>query len=267
MKEYLLRALSGAVYISVVVLCMFASREWFIGLFFILGVITIYEFLKLIDLKSIIPYLLFGLAIYFLSYRVYNDNAITLLVIISCFVNLFLCNDILWVQKKPILKNIKYPTVIFYLIGGFVCLTLIPFNNKTFTPSTIIGVFALIWANDTMAYLIGKNFGKRKLLERISPKKTIEGFLGGIFGALIAAFVIASISQPYSLWMWITMGVIASLFGTIGDLVQSKFKRKAGVKDSGAIMPGHGGIYDRLDSIIYTSPFIFAFIQITDYVS
>ncbi|MGB0789774.1 MAG: phosphatidate cytidylyltransferase, partial [Marinirhabdus sp.] len=129
------------------------------------------------------------------------------------------------------------------------------------------GVFVLIWSNDSFAYVIGKTFGKHKLIERISPKKTVEGFVGGILGALIAAVVIYFVMGRYPLWVWACMALLVSLLGTVGDLVQSKFKRQAGVKDSGVLMPGHGGLYDRLDSIVYASPFIYAFLEITDHVS
>ncbi len=104
-------------------------------------------------------------------------------------------------------------------------------------------------------------------MERISPKKTIEGFLGGLAGSIIAGFIIFKYLDFYPQWMWICMALIASFFGTIGDLIQSKFKRQAGVKDSGILMPGHGGLYDRLDSIIYASPFIYAFLEVSEYVS
>src|SRR5690606_33628832 len=164
-----------------------------------------------------------------------------------------------------------------YIISGFVFITLIPVMDidGKFKPELIVAVFILIWSNDTLAYLIGKNFGKHKLLERISPKKTIEGFAGGMLGALLAGFIIFKVLQDYSpevavkysLWKWIVLGIIVAIFGTIGDLIQSKFKRQAGVKDSGIIMPGHGGLYDRLDSIICASPFVYAFLLIVDNVS
>ena len=128
-------------------------------------------------------------------------------------------------------------------------------------------MFVLIWANDSCAYLIGKNFGKRKLLERVSPKKTVEGFIGGLVGSILAGFLIFNYSQSLTLTIWFGMAIMVSVLGTFGDLIQSKFKRQAGVKDSGTIMPGHGGIYDRLDSIIYASPFIYAVLEIVDYVS
>jgi phosphatidate cytidylyltransferase len=245
------------------------------GLFFILSVITLSEFLKLVHLKSYLAYALLAGALYFFSYSIFDNNAVTLLLILCCFVNLFLLKDVLWVSKIPMFEKKKYVAIILYLISGFVFLTLIPVYKGNFTPEIIGGVFFLIWFNDSFAYLVGKNFGKRKLLERISPKKTIEGFIGGLAGAILASFLIFKCLEVYNpeltiqfnLIVWIIMAVIASVFGTIGDLIQSKFKRQAGVKDSGILMPGHGGLYDRLDSIIFASPFIYAFLQIVYYVS
>ncbi len=115
---------------------------------------------------------------------------------------------------------------------------------------------------------MGKSIGKNKLFERISPKKTIEGFLGGLTFSIIGSFLIATYYIGTSnIGIWIGIAILVSIFATLGDLIQSKFKRIAGVKDSGKIMPGHGGILDRLDSIIFVSPFIFLFYQILYYVS
>ena len=267
MKEVIVRTISGVLYISIVIYSMFTSREGFMLLFFVLGIATLREYLRLIHLSSYLAYILFAIFLYFLSYRVFEMNAVSLLLILSCFVNLFLFKDLLWTSKIPMFEKKKYIAVIFYLISGFVFLTLIPMYRGIFEPNIVIGVFSLIWANDTFAYIIGKSIGKRKLLERISPKKTIEGFIGGMLGAFCASFVIFKYIGFLELKEWIILALIASVFGTIGDLIQSKFKRQAGVKDSGILIPGHGGLYDRLDSMIYASPFVFAFLEIVDYVS
>ncbi|MGB3343321.1 MAG: phosphatidate cytidylyltransferase [Aequorivita sp.] len=277
MKEILVRTISGVLYISIIIIALFTSREWFMGLFFVLALITMSEYLKLVRLTSYLAYFLLAAAFYFLSYKVFDPRGVYLLLISSTFVNLFLLKDILWVRKIPMFEKKKYVTVIFYIISGFVFLTLIPVIdlNGTFKPELIVAVFILVWSNDTFAYLIGKNFGKHKLLERVSPKKTVEGFVGGLLGALLAGFVIFKVFKlyipedaiRYPLWTWIVLAIIVAVFGTIGDLIQSKFKRQAGVKDSGIIMPGHGGLYDRLDSIIYASPFVYAFLLIVDNVS
>lgn len=156
----------------------------------------------------------------------------------------------------------------------FIFITKISFGIKDYNPKIIIGLFILIWTNDTFAYLVGKSMGKHKLFERISPKKTIEGFLGGVVFAAIAGFLISKFYirpnpefSNTSILIWTIIALIVSIFGTIGDLVESKFKRVAGVKDSGAIMPGHGGVLDRLDSVIFVAPIIYLFYQILYYVS
>jgi phosphatidate cytidylyltransferase len=126
----------------------------------------------------------------------------------------------------------------------------------------------LIWTNDTFAYLVGKNFGKNKLFPSVSPKKTIEGFMGGVVFTCIASVLLSKFYiESTILYIWIIIAIIVSFFSTLGDLIQSKFKRVAGVKDSGNIMPGHGGILDRLDSIIFVVPFINLFYLILYYVS
>jgi len=268
MKEFIVRALSGVIYISLVIIAIFASREWFMGLFLILSAITLSEFLKLVHLRSYLAYFLLAAGLYFLSYSVFDINAVYLLLILTCFVNLFLLKDVLWTTKIPMFGKKKYITVIFYLISGFIFLTLIPYMDENFTPKVLVGVFFIIWSNDSFAYILGKSFGRRKLLERISPNKTVEGFLGGIAGAILASFLIFNyVVETYSLINWIIIAILASVFGTIGDLIQSKFKRQAGVKDSGILMPGHGGLYDRLDSIVYASPFIYAYLEIVNHVS
>src|SRR5699024_7129364 len=129
-------------------------------------------------------------------------------------------------------------------------------------PMILVGVFLLIWSNDSFAYLIGKTFGKRKLIERISPNKTIAGFLGGLLLSLGVAFGIYKIIRVFPLEIWLGISLIASIFGTFGDLIQSKLKRQAGVKDSGHLMPGHGGLFDRLDSTLFAATFIYSFLAI-----
>lgn len=121
----------------------------------------------------------------------------------------------------------------------------------------------MIWCNDTFAYICGKLLGKHKLYEKISPKKTIEGFIGGIIFTQIAAFILYKFTHTNTpLLFWLLVGFCISVLGTIGDLIESKYKRQADVKDSGNIMPGHGGILDRLDSILFVAPFLFLIYKI-----
>ncbi len=267
MKELIVRAISGMLYVSLIIFTLFTSREWFIGLFFILSVLTLNEFLKLHNSKGYIYYLILAALFYFLSYKIYHIYAIYTLLIATVGVNILLLIDLFSKSESSLFKNKKQLSTIFYISSGFIFLTLIAFIGLHCLPQIIIFIFILIWANDTFAYLIGKSLGKHKLMERISPKKTIEGFIGGLLGAVITSLIIFNYTEYYSLFIWIVLALIVSIFGTIGDLIQSKFKRTAGVKDSGKLMPGHGGIYDRLDSIIYSSPFIYLFLQFIEYIS
>ena len=267
MKEVIVRFLSGVLYISIFLFSLFMSREWYIGLLFILAFITLNEFLKLVNLKGIIVYIILAISFYFLCYKDINSSIILILLSATILVNLFLIRDILVLKKTSLFKSKRYFCIIFYIISGFVFLSLIPFTNKVFEPKIILGIFILVWTNDTFAYLAGKGIGKRKLMEKISPKKTIEGFFGGMIGAFLASIIFFKFSLIYNLIFWLFLALLVSVLGTIGDLIQSKFKRLAGVKNSGNIMPGHGGVYDRLDSIVFASPFIYLFIIIINYVS
>ncbi len=126
--------------------------------------------------------------------------------------------------------------------------------------------FILAWGTDTCAYFTGYFFGKRKLWEEISPKKTIEGAIGGIVGATILAFAFAYVLKPSFMYYAIPLGVIGSIVSQMGDLIASKIKRYVDIKDYGHIMPGHGGVLDRFDSIILTAPLVYYYVIIvTEY--
>ena len=267
MKELIVRTISGILYVSILVIAMFTSRELFFGLFLILGVLTLHEFKKLIQLKTYLPFLILAIALYFLSFQMIDYRIVYAFALISCVVNLILLKQLFNSTDAKPLESKRYITTIFYLIAGFVFITLIPQRENGFTAQVLVGVFALIWANDSFAYLVGKNLGKHKLMERISPKKTIEGFLGGLAGSILVSFLIFRYTQLYSVFLWMGLAILVSIFGTYGDLIQSKFKRQANVKDSGTLIPGHGGLYDRLDSILYASPFVYTVLEFVDYVS
>ncbi|HKL36266.1 MAG TPA: phosphatidate cytidylyltransferase [Salegentibacter sp.] len=267
MREAIIRTISGLLYVSILVASILSSEFIFISLFYLLGLVCLIEMQKLLHLKSYALYAVQALLFYLFSYLKFNQDATILLLFITIFVNLFLVKDLLVVRKIPVFEKKKYIIIIFYLISSVIFLTLIPTIEGVFIPKLVVGIFILIWTNDTFAYIVGKNFGNKKLFERISPNKTIEGFLGGLVFSGIASFFIFYYTQFLTFPIWLGLAIILSIFGTLGDLIQSKFKRQAGVKDSGTLMPGHGGLFDRLDSIIFSSPFVYAYLYILDYVS
>jgi phosphatidate cytidylyltransferase len=269
MSEFLTRTISGVVYAILLVGSLYYQPSLLVILF-LFGIISLIEFSKLIHLKSIIQYIIFilfyGVFSYFSSQHSTVsgvDESIQILLVITIFVNLILVKDLFTTRKIPLVGSKRFIITSFYLSTGFVFMIQIAHYNNEFTPLLLLGSLILIWVNDSAAYLVGKNFGKQKLFPSISPKKTVEGFLGGLLFACIASYFIASLTGTLKFNSWLILAIIVSVLGTFGDLIESKFKRQAGVKDSGIIMPGHGGLLDRLDSLIFTAPFIYLFLRIS----
>ncbi|MFB7639178.1 phosphatidate cytidylyltransferase [Peribacillus butanolivorans] len=204
-----------------------------------------------------------------------------------------LSHILLWVLLLPnentaFLANINYDKVQIFLMGVLLLLlyTVVSKNRFTFDDAGFLVITILylgmgfyylfetrdsvglgliyillalftIWATDSGAYFIGKSLGKRKLWPEISPNKTVEGFFGGIFSALIVGVLFYVFSSlDYTLLQLLLISLIIAIFGQLGDLVQSAYKRHYGVKDSGKLLPGHGGILDRLDSLIFILPIL-----------
>jgi phosphatidate cytidylyltransferase len=275
LKELLKRTISGSVYASLFLLSL-KSQLAFIILIFVFGIICNIEFSRLVNQRRTISYLIFiFLYSYFVGfeYKLENnsffDESKNILLIFSVFVLIFLIRDLFVKKNLPKFLAKNYIASTFYLSSAFVFIALIPMFYNDFKHEIILGVFVLAWINDSFAFIIGKNFGKQKLFESVSPNKTIEGFFGGLFFACLASYVISYFDESSGLANsnWLIISIIVSVFGTIGDLIESKYKRQAKVKDSGIILPGHGGLLDRLDSIIIASPIIYLFLIFLDYVS
>jgi len=270
MNQTLTRAISGSLYVAILLLaCWYSELSFKILMGFFLFLATI-EFAKLFKINFIIA--LFFAIYYYIYFGFYNttedkfDFYILSLSILTAFWLIWK----LFSQKNTILTNnlLKYLIFVGYIVFAFVLITKIPFMENQYVPSRIISIFVLIWINDTFAYLVGILFGKNKLFVSVSPKKTVEGFLGGaIFVIIFGIFMRKYFFLEDTISKWIFLSIIVVVFSTLGDLIESKFKRLAGVKDSGKIIPGHGGILDRLDSIIFVAPFVFLFFKIIDYVS
>ena len=273
MKESNKRIISGSVFCGLFIASLYTHVS-FALLTFIFGIISTNEFNKLTKQKGIgyyivfsIIYIYFALTEYLLNINNqpnswFNDLKDTILIF-SIFVSLFLLRDLFSTKNFSSVLIKKYFRFIFYISSSFIFIYLIANFNGFYEPSIILGCFILIWVNDSFAYIVGKKFGKQKLFYSISPHKTVEGFLGGLLFCCISASIVSRyVDDSISTSNWLTMAIIVSVFGTLGDLIESKFKRESNVKDSGKIMPGHGGILDRLDSIIFASPYIYLFLKL-----
>jgi phosphatidate cytidylyltransferase len=261
------RIITGSVYVGLLLLCIFWGFETYAGLIFVFGLACLYELKKIIKLKSPLAYLLYiGLCAYFYwmpygQYELWGMLGLTLLIQIQLIFSLFNSS-----AKR--LNNLKKTGVsFFYVGGGILFLILLSRVTGEYSPELITGVMFLMWTNDSFAYLVGRRFGKHKWVPQISPKKSGEGYIGGLIFSLLMAWGISFYVPILSLLEWILLALVVVVFGNLGDLVESSFKRKAGVKDSGDLLPGHGGLLDRLDSLLIAAPFAFLMLHLLHYVS
>jgi len=279
MKTLIIRTLSGAVYVALIVWAILWNNFAFAAVFAVLSALTTYEFHKLTNKQENVNALawlgaLTSFMLFLFSFMIPLRKDIYLfnsLVSILIFIYLFLIFGTFTIEifrkKSNPINNVAY---IFlgqiYIALPFICMLSI---IQAFEPIFLLALFLIIWVNDTFAYLSGSAFGKHKMFPKISPKKSWEGFIGGLIGALIAAYLLFRFLpteifnyNALNLWQWLLFALIIVIFGTIGDFFESLIKRTIGVKDSGNIMPGHGGFLDRFDSVIFAAPPALIFLMI-----
>jgi phosphatidate cytidylyltransferase len=151
---------------------------------------------------------------------------------------------------------------IIYAIIPFTFFHALAYIGGSFNFHIPLAFLIMLWANDTGAYLSGYFFGRTKLFERHSPKKTWEGFIGGVLIAAVAAYILSIYYHELSWDKWVIMAILIGCFGTLGDLVESMFKRSINIKDSGGILPGHGGLLDRFDGLLLSAPIVYGYLYL-----
>jgi phosphatidate cytidylyltransferase len=263
------RAITATVGALVVISAsIYSDWTYFIVFAAILGFSQM-EFYKLTGLDGMLPLRSFGtflgIMIFTLTFmiekeRLPNEYMYLIFPIVSLtfFIKLYKKTD-----KKPF-TGVAYTFLgIFYVALPFSLLNLAVFSvDKVFHFEILIGCLMILWASDTGAYFAGTKFGKTKLFERVSPKKSWEGFLGGAFSAIVVAFVLSQYFHVIEDWKWLVIAGIIIIAGTYGDLIESLFKRSIEIKASGKGLPGHGGFMDRFDGLLLSAPFITAFLKI-----
>lgn len=279
LKNFIVRTLSGAVMLAVVLGAILASEWSFIALMAVITLGGIWEFYNFAQKAGYQPMKLLGLfggmMIFAITISLFvlfatkdstNDSLfaiifgmaiITLLLLVPL---MFICE--LYRKSPTPIANIGSTLMgMLYVALPLSLLILIPalLGNGVWNPWIVIFYIFIIWANDVFAYLFGITLGRHRLFERISPKKSWEGFFGGLLGAMAMGYV-ASLVLEADAMTWIGLALVAAIAGVFGDLVESLFKRSVNLKDSGNFIPGHGGWLDRFDALIFSAPFAFVYV-------
>ena len=279
-KNLIQRLFSGAIYGLLIFLCttdygakfindispdLIKQEQLYYGLITFFVAVGVYECVRIMKFDSslykwlVLPLIalvyykfttrFFGHAFYF-NYNLSEILALSLIIIAT--ITLFRFSSELYYDEGKLIFTVIYVSLPF----GF-ALGLPKFYDGTFTWEVFL-LFVLIWSSDSFAYFTGRLFGKHKMAPKISPKKTWEGFVGGVIFTLVLGYFIEQ-KFPGLRGNWIIVGFLVSVFAPIGDLVESQLKRTFGVKDSGNIIPGHGGVLDRLDSFIIAAPVVYLY--------
>jgi phosphatidate cytidylyltransferase len=267
------RSISGSIFVILVIASILLSHYFFSLVFSIFTVLSIAEFYSISGKAAIKPHRIPGIIISVIIFStsayisISNSGFIFLLLIIPLFFIPFIIE--LFRNKTNAIENISTTLLgIVYISIPLSILNFIPnltFQAGVYHYGILLGLFIILWTNDTFAYLVGVKFGKTRLFERISPKKSWEGSIGGLIFSTLSAFILSRFFTELSCFEWIGMAIIIVIFGTLGDLTESMFKRNLNIKDSGNIMPGHGGILDRLDALFISVPFVFFYLILIIY--
>lgn len=267
MSNLITRTLSGIVFVAAVICSALWDQKIFTGVFLLFLIIGMLEYYRLLKGMSIPTKKILGLicGIYlFLSLSLYSMHFIEskwLFGTVPLILLIFIA-ELYSGQERPF-QNIAYTlSGVIYIALPFSLISFLfdPFFSGRFYPEIVICFFIICWMNDIGAYLIGTAIGKKRLFERISPKKSWEGSLGGLVFSIMTAIACSRFFTVLPLWQWISVAVITVVAGTYGDLAESMLKRSAGIKDSGKIMPGHGGVLDRFDAAFFAVPCVLFFL-------
>ena len=267
MKELLVRTVSGVVLVAVIIGCVVASPWTWAALGLLIVAVGTFEMSRLQQIEKP-SHLVLGELVAVGAYAVLALSGLDALPKHSVIIEMLFCMLpflLALFSKTDDFKHFAafcYGSMAFLSLPAALMVFMYRFDFFSYLagPKLILLVFALLWVNDIFAYLTGSLLGKHKLFPRISPGKTIEGSIGGLLFTLVGVIVFSHYVDWLPMKVAVGMGLIAVVFGTLGDLCESMLKRQAGVKDSGKLIPGHGGILDRFDSVMFTIPFVFVFL-------
>lgn len=264
------RTLTGGVLVILILAAIWLGPYSFTALLLLINMLGLYEFYRLLQTPEAKPSLAAGLIvsatliICWLGVLTGWMNVKWMILVIPLVYGIFV-NALYQPVKKPfpgVANTLLGITCISLPLGIFVTLPFLPAPTFCFHPEIPTGIFLLLWMNDTIAYLAGSRFGKHLLFSRISPRKTWEGSFAGAASCLAAAYILSAIFPVLNLAEWAGLSVVIAVTGTYGDLIKSLLKRSAGVKDSGTLLPGHGGVLDRFDSLLGSAPWALIYLEL-----
>ena len=264
MKEALTRSLTGALFVAVIVLSLLIHEWLYLSLFCLISILAWVEYVNLFPVAmrsglkisgAILNVSVFVSVFFIASYRVNHLIFILPVFILTVIVLQDQINRIqLWKQRLFIIFSgmlyLALPLSLLHIMAWGLD------KGGNYSYRWILYTLIFLWTYDTMAYVSGRLAGRHTIWKRISPRKTWEGAIGGVVFVLGLAFIMSGLVYDLSFLEWCWFGLIAAVTGTIGDFFESWLKRKAGLKDSGKILPGHGGVLDRFDSLLFSTPFI-----------
>jgi phosphatidate cytidylyltransferase len=270
LKNILQRTFSGIVYLVLIIGALLLGKIAFAIVFLILGLLALYEFYRISRSAGGNPLVAAGLAIGAFLFIIAFGNASGMVSSAAWFIVpvlvIFLLVFAMLTGKKDIFKELGITILgLVYIILPLCTMNYLVFHEafaSGYTHRIVLGILILVWINDTGAFLAGISLGRHRLLPSVSPKKSWEGAIGGTLLTLATALWLNRLMGMLSMTDWIVLALIVSVFGVLGDLVESMFKRNADVKDSGSLIPGHGGILDRIDSILFVMPVSMAYLSV-----
>lgn len=268
MNNFLKRTLTATLFVAILLGCTYYNQLSFVILFFIITILGCWEFYKLAEKNTAdSPQKILGTfsaAILFISNALFCMGYVDIQMLFINIPFLFIIFIVeLFTKASQPFHNIANTLVgIIYVAIPFSLLNYLLTYTGSYNYEILFGFFFILWANDTGAYLVGSAIGKHKLFARISPGKTWEGTAGGALASYAVVFIISNKYTSINTLDWFVIATILIIMGTLGDLVESLYKRSKNVKDSGNILPGHGGILDRFDSLLMATPFVFTYLYL-----
>ncbi|MEE4196316.1 MAG: phosphatidate cytidylyltransferase [Bacteroidales bacterium] len=267
MNNLIQRTITGIVFLVLVIGALIFHKITFFILFELIIICSMLEFYSFAEKENYTPQKIPGIFIgvmLFAANFLYANQTFGLkifLPIILFIAGIFILE--LYRKSDQVLADIGFTLLgVIYIALPLSFANYMVFSDGIYHWQILLGFFLLTWLFDTMAYIFGISFGKHRLFERISPKKSWEGFIGGLVFSLIAAYPLSLLFSDLSLWQWAILAIIVPVAGTYGDLIESSFKRNHDKKDSGTMLPGHGGVLDRFDAIFLSLPVFYVFLQI-----